>query len=210
MLDHRPGDGKTVKCRRTSADFIQHKKAFGRCVAQNICDFVHLDHKGRLTACQIIGCAHAGENPVDNADICRFCRYKAADLGEQHDQCSLTHIGGFTSHIGACDNRNAMLLVIQIGVIGNEHIVVGHLFNNGVPAVSDIDYALFIQDRADIVISLRNKCKGGKDIQAGNCLCRALDTFDLCGNLLPHAAEFIIFQSRQLVFGIQNHILKFF
>ena len=103
-----------------------------------------------------------------------------------------------------------MLLVIQIGVIGNEHIVVGHLFNNGVPAVSDIDYALFIQDRADIVISLRNKCKGGKDIQAGNCLCRALDTFDLCGNLLPHAAEFIIFQSRQLVFGIQNHILKFF
>ena len=76
-----------------------------------------------------------------------------------------------------------MLLVIQIGVIGNEHIVVGHLFNNGVPAVSDIDYALFIQDRADIVISLRNKCKGGKDIQAGNCFAVALDTFDLRGNL---------------------------
>ena len=78
------------------------------------------------------------------------------------------------------------------------------------PSVPNINYALFIQDRADIVISLRNKCKGGKDIQAGNCLCRALDTFDLRSDLLPHAAEFIIFQSRQLVFGIQNHILKFF
>ena len=40
------------------------------------------------------------------------------------------------------------------------------------------------------------------DVQAGNCLCRALDTFDLCSDLLPHAAEFIIFQSRQLVLGI--------
>ena len=69
-------------------------------------------------------------------------------------------------------------------------------------SVADIDYALFIQGRADIVISLRNKCKGGKDVQAGNCLCRALDTFDLCSDLLPHAAEFIIFQSRQLVLGI--------
>ena len=95
-----------------------------------------------------------------------------------------------------------MLLVIQIGVIGNEHIVVRHLLHNGMPSIADIDYALFIQGRADIVISLRNKCKGSKDVQTGNCLCRALDTFDLCSDLLPHAAEFIIFQSRQLVLGI--------
>ena len=102
-----------------------------------------------------------------------------------------------------------MLLVIQIGVIGNEHIMVGHLFNNGVPAVSDIDYALFIQDRADIVISLRNKCKGGKDIQAGNCLAvRWIRS--ICAAICSRTLQNLSYSSPSACLGIQNHILKFF
>src|SRR5699024_8646734 len=105
-----------------SADFIQNQQTFIGGVSENISHLCHFHHESTLSAGQIIGGSHTGENPIHNSDVGFFRRNEASDLGHKHNQRRLAHIGGFSCHIGACNNGDSLLLIVQIGVIGNKHI----------------------------------------------------------------------------------------
>ena len=69
MLDNSPGNGQTVKCSRSSADFIQnHKRTLVRLI-QNTCRFDHFNHKGRTAARQIVKGADTGKQLINNANV---------------------------------------------------------------------------------------------------------------------------------------------
>ena len=99
-----PGDRKPVKSRCSAADLIKNEQTPGGSGFQDIRDFRHLDHKGTLSARQIIRRADAGEDPVHNTDLCRFRGHEAPDLRHEDDQGGLSHIGGFTGHIRSGDD----------------------------------------------------------------------------------------------------------
>ena len=85
MFDDRPCNAKSVKGGRASADFVEYEKTLCGRVPQNICNFIHLHHKGTLSARQIVRCADTRENSVNNTDIRALCGDKAAKLCHQHD-----------------------------------------------------------------------------------------------------------------------------
>ena len=132
MLYDRPGNGQSVKGTGSPADFIQDQQAVCCGVAQNGRHLCHLHHERTLSAGQIVGSAHTGENPVHNPDFRFVRRHETADLRHQHNERRLPHIGGLSRHIRARDNGNAAGSVIQIGIIGNKHIIGNHLTVNSI------------------------------------------------------------------------------
>ena len=70
MLNHRPGDRKTVERTRSSSDLIENQQTVRGCIPKNIRHLRHLNHKRTLAACKIIGCPYSGEDTVTDTDIC--------------------------------------------------------------------------------------------------------------------------------------------
>ena len=103
-----------------------------------------------------------------------------------------------------------MLFIVQMGIVRNEHIVLNHLFYDGMTAFFDIDDTFFVQRRPHIMIPFRNIGKCGADIQFGNRSRRFLNPFNLSGNRFPDFTENIVFQRIQLVFCVQNRVFQFF
>jgi hypothetical protein len=88
-LRHRPGDGHAIVCRRAASYFIEQYQAARARAVQNSARFAHLDHKSRLAAYEIVGRAHAGEDAVDDAELCTPARDERADLRQYHAQPDL-------------------------------------------------------------------------------------------------------------------------
>ena len=103
-----------------------------------------------------------------------------------------------------------MLLVIQISVVGDEHVVRYHPLYDRVAPFLDINDPSLIDLRADIVVPLCNKRKGGKHIQRRNCLRRLLDPHDLCGDRISHFTVQIILQRIELILRPKDHVLQLF
>ena len=108
VFEHGSCYRHAVVGRGAAAYLVQNKKARACCIAQDVCDLAHFKHEGRLAGGEIIGCADAGEHPIDNADDGAFCRNERAYLRHEHDKRRLPHIGGFTRHIGTGDDGDTV------------------------------------------------------------------------------------------------------
>ena len=210
MLDHSPGNGKTVKCTGATSDLVKNQKASCSCIPQNIGNLCHLYHKGTLTTCQIIRGTHTCENSVYNSNICFFSRDKTSDLCHQYDQGSLSHVGRLTCHVRTCDNGYPFLMVIQICIIRNKHIVLYHLFHNRMTAVFNIYHTCCICLRTYKMISFRNQGKRSKHIQCSHCLGSLLDPHNFFPDCISHITEQFIFQSIQLILCPKDQVFQFF
>ena len=210
MLHYRPGNAQAVKGAGSPADFIQNQQAVPRGISQDIRHLCHLHHKGTLAGSQVIRCADTGENPVYDANFRTVRRHEAAELRHQHDQGGLAHIGGFSSHIGSGNDRYPMVSIVQIRVIGNEHIVAYHLFHDRMPPAFDVDDPFFIDLRTHILIALRYCGKRREHIRFRNRLCRFLDARHLFCDGVTDVTEHLIFQSEQFIFCSQNEIFQLF
>ena len=209
MLDHSPCNSKTVKCTGATSDLVKDQKASCSCISQNICNLCHLHHKGTLTTCQIIRRTYTGEDPVNNSDVCFFSRDKTSDLCHQYDQGSLSHVGRLTCHVRTCDNGYPFLMVIQICIIRNKHIVLYHLFHNRMTAVFNIYHTCCICLRTYKMISFRNQGKRSKHIQCGHCLGSLLDPHNFFSYCVPYIAEQFIFKSIKFILSPKDQILQF-
>ena len=76
------------------------------------------------------------------------------------------------------------------------------------PSGFDVNDSLFINLRPYIMIPLCHIGQGTQYIEPCNGLGRTLDAVDFSGNAVPDLAEQIIFQTLQLIFGIQDGILQ--
>ena len=112
IFQHRPRDGKPIKCACASPDFIQNQQAFVRCVMQNVRNLCHFHHKRALPCGKVIRCTDTGEDSVYNADMRLLRGNEAANLRHQHNQRGLPHICRFPCHIRACDDGKSGVLPI--------------------------------------------------------------------------------------------------
>ena len=96
-----------------------------------------------------------------------------------------------------------MLFVVQIRVIGDEHICgIKHLFHHRMPSVLDVYDALVVEGRLDIMISLSHVGKGCVYIQKSKGLCCGLYPVDLHTDGVPDLTEHFIFQVVELILSI--------
>jgi len=210
VLDHSPCNGKSVKGTGSAADFIQNQKALGCSVSKDIGNLCHLHHKRTLSACQVIRCTYTGKDPVHDTDVCTVSRNKTSDLCHQYDQCCLTHVSRFTSHVRSCDNGNTFFVIIQIGIIRYKHVILYHLFHYRMTTVADINKTNLIDLWTDKIISLCNQCKGRKNIQRGHSFGCTLNTDNLRTDLITDTGKQLEFQCIQFIFCTQDQILQIF
>ena len=81
-----------------------------------------------------------------------------------------------------------------MGVVGDKHIVGNHLFHNRMPAFLNINDAFLVDLRADIIIPLRHKSKGGKGVQSSHRFRCLLDPLHFCCDGIPHMRVDLILQ----------------
>ena len=102
-LDHRPGDGEAVIGRGAAADLVEDDEAARRRLGEDRRGLDHLDHEGRAAAREIVRCADAAEQAVDEAELRALGGHEAAGLGEHRDQRVLAQEGRFAAHVRAGD-----------------------------------------------------------------------------------------------------------
>ena len=122
MVGAGPGQRQAVKGAGAATNLIHQYQAVGTGIVQDVGGFCHFDHKGRAAAGEVVRRADAGEDAIEKPHLHFGCGYKAANLGEDDDQCRLPHIGGFSSHIWAGDDQHTAGVMEQ-GVIGYEGVV---------------------------------------------------------------------------------------
>ena len=104
---------------------------------QNRRSFVHLDHERRAATSEIIRCADTREDAIDRTNAQTFGRHEAADVSENRDQGSLSHIGGLAAHVWAGDDQQSLRRVKRDIVCDEWRF--DHLFDDEMPAAFDLD-----------------------------------------------------------------------
>ena len=163
VAGHCVGQCQAVVGGGATADLIhQHQRMRGG-VMQDVAGLGHFDHEGRLPAGEVIAGADAGEDAVDRPDQRTAGRHEAADVGQQHDQRVLPHVGRFTAHVRAGDDQHATVRM-QVQIIGFERLLAYRL-DHRVAAALDLQARLCLQLRARPVQRLRAFGEGGQHIQ---------------------------------------------
>ena len=121
----------------------------------------------------------------------------------------MPHIGGFTSHVGASNDRNQVFPVIQQHIIRHKGGIAELLYHR-VTAALNINAAAHIYLRTAVALPHRHLGQGGQNIQPGQKLCRGLDTLQVFRNRAAHSAEKLVFQRHRAILGTQHPCLQFF
>ena len=159
MLGNCTGNADTVKCGCTTSHLVKYNKAVGSCIFQDIRDLTHLHHECGLSCCQVIGRSDTGEYLVHNGYLSRIRRNEASYLSHEHDKGCLTHICGFTRHIGSRDNGHTVSLIVDVDIIRHEHLISQHKLHYGMAACLYIDSAVNGDIGLYVLIAERHICK---------------------------------------------------
>ena len=103
--------------------------------------FDHFHHERRTPSFEVVACSDTREDTVHQTDFGLLGRHKTAGLGKNSDQRNRSKIGGFTAHVGACDEEETSLL-IHGDVVGYES---GLRFQNGMSSAFQM-YLVFVRD----------------------------------------------------------------
>ena len=189
IFHNSPCNTESVKCTCSAADLIEDQKRVGCCIAENVSDLIHLDHKCTLSACQIIRRADTCKDTVHNTNICRCRRNVASNLRHQNDQRSLSHIGRFTCHIRSGNDRDTVVMIVQVSIIIDKHIIDDHFLNNRMSSALDVDCSVLIDLRTAVIILTCDQSERNKDIDFRDCFSGLLDSGNVRSNLIADFAE---------------------
>ena len=131
-----PGQGQAIKGAGAAADLVHKHQAVAAGIVEDVRGLGHFHHKGGAPASDVVGGAHTGENPVHRANHRPVRGHETAAIGEQGDQCRLSHVGGFTPHIGAGNHQHSPMPVHK-HVIGHKRLI-QQLFHHRVTAGVDV------------------------------------------------------------------------
>ena len=107
VLDRGACNRQAVERRGAAPDLVEDdQRAFARLI-ENRGGLDHFHHEGRAPAREIVGCADARKQTVDDADAGLLRRHEAPHLGEHNDQRVLTQVGRFAGHVRAGDEIDA-------------------------------------------------------------------------------------------------------
>ena len=92
-------------------------------VAEDVRRLLHLDHERGLAAQDLVGGAHPGEDPVDQADLRLARGHEAAHLGHEHDERGLAEEGGLAAHVRPGEDEEVLRGVAHGEVYSNLHLL---------------------------------------------------------------------------------------
>ena len=153
VLNYRPRDAHSVKRACSASDLVVNYKTRLSRVFKNVRDLVHLKHKRGLSRREIVRRTDTRKYLINNTDSCLICGNVRSHLRHKHDQRDLTHISGFTRHIGARSQHYSVCRRIKLCVVRHEIRVLNELLNNGMTSVLDLNYVGNIYLRFYIMVS---------------------------------------------------------
>ena len=202
QIFHRgPGDAEAVKGAGAAANLVQNHKRTPGSVAQDIGSFAHFHHESALSACQVIGRAHAGEHVVHQGDVGLLGGDEGTHVGHQDDQGHLAHVGAFACHVGAGDDLHALVVDVHVRVVGHKHAVAERPLHHRVAAIADQQRALLVEDGPRIVVFPGHPGQGKQGIQPFQRFRRALEPLHAGRDLAAHAVEELQLQFHALLLG---------
>ena len=142
ILNHRPGDRETVEGRSAASYFIEDNETLLRRISKNVCDLCHLNHKGRLAGSEIVRGTDTRKDAVGKSEFRALRRNKGTCLRKQRNQRGLTHIGGFSGHIGTGNDGDAILLAVKQGVVFDKAPALHHAFHNRMAPAHNVQGAV--------------------------------------------------------------------
>ena len=105
VLGDRPRDREAVERRRAPPDLVEQDEAPRRRVPQDGRRLGHLHQERALAAREVVLGADPREDPVHHADPRAPGRHEAPDLGQEHDERHLPHVGRLPRHVRAGDQE---------------------------------------------------------------------------------------------------------
>ncbi len=163
LLGAGPCQREAVVGAGAAANLVHQHQTAGGGVVEDIGGFGHLHHKGGAAGGEIVRRPDAGKDTVDGADAGAVGRHEGADMGQQHDERSLAHVGGFTAHVGAGDDQHPPLPLQPDGV-GDEGVG-HHLLHHRMAARLDQDLILVDEGGAAVVEGLGPLGQVGQHVQ---------------------------------------------
>ncbi len=165
-----------------------------RRLLQNFRDLAHFNHEGGLAAGQVVARADAGEDAVHHADAGGAGGNERANLCHERDERDLTHIGGFTRHIGARNDGDAVFLFAHVGVVRHKEGILQHALDDRVPSVVDLDRAGIVHHRAAVVVFDRDDGKRREGIKLRDRGGGLLDALGIGADLVAQGGEQLVFE----------------
>ena len=110
------------------------------------------------------------------------------------DERDLTHIGGFTRHVGACDDGDAVFLFAHVGVVRHKESVLQHALDDRMAAVVDLDHAGIVHHRAAVAVLDRDDGKRRERVKLRDCGGGLLDALGARADLVAQGGEELVFE----------------
>jgi len=207
IFDDRPGNRQAVVGAGAAADFVEDQQASGCRLAEDLTDFIHLDHEGRLAGSKVIRGADPGEKLVHDADDRFASRHMTADLGQDDDQGDLAHIGRFTGHVGAREDHESTRVQVHLKIVGHESAGFQHLLDDRVTAIPDLQCAGVVERRAAVIFTVGQFGEAGSHVEPGQGARRLLQGGQSIEHLAPDIAEHFVLQRQQFLFCPEDCVL---
>ena len=103
-----------------------------------------------------------------------------------------------------------MVLVVQISIVVDKHLIVVHLLYYRMAAALNINNALCVNRRAHVIIALSHTGQRSQYIQMRDCLSCLLNTNDLLTDTVPDFTIEIILKGSKLILCTKDHIFQLF
>ena len=132
------------------------------------------------------------------------CRHKGADLRHQRNEGILTHIGGFTRHVGAGDDQAAVGGAVEGGIVGHEHAALEHLLHHRVTSLGDGQHIAVVHHGAAVVVFRSDLRQRSQYIQLSNGVGGALDAVQLCTDAFQQFVKQAAFQRDEPLVRTKN------
>ena len=104
-LGDRPGDAEAVEGRRAAADLVEHDQAARGRGVQDVGGLLHLDHERRVAARDVVRCADAREDAIDQRDLRLARRHERSGLRHDAEQRGLPQVGRLAAHVRAGEDH---------------------------------------------------------------------------------------------------------
>ena len=207
VLHRRPGDGQAVEGGGAAAHLVQNQQALGRGELQDGRHLAHLNHEGGLAAVEVVRRADAGEDAVGQRHIRALRGHEGADVGHQHDQRHLTHVGRLARHVGAGDDHDPVLRV-ETGIIRHELLPADGVLHHRMPAAADLVAARVVDRGADVVVVRRDLCKGQQRVQRLHGLRGLLQARQQLLQRRANLTEQLVLQANSALLRAENLVLQ--
>ena len=128
---------------------------------------LHFYHKGTLACRNIIGGSYPGENAIHWREGRTFRRNKRSCLGHNGQYRHLTHIGGLACHVGSSNDKDFLVIMVKLRIVGHKHFSFQGVFYHGMAAILDGNPALpaICNPGPGIAVLQRRSGKTGNAVQ---------------------------------------------